>query len=200
MDCNTCAADFEDLLLQSPEARAWWMSLPRRSLTKGEVLVHVGDRPDHVWRVQQGILRLYFLAPDGSERNRSFQGEGQWAGAGLPLTADAGPSPFGIDALERSIVVCVPLEGLRRQCASNSMAQALMHNIAAWTFQRQSQREAELLLMDASQRYQSFLDEYGPMADRIPLNQVASYIGITNVALSRLRGRRSRSADASVSN
>jgi hypothetical protein len=62
--------------------------------------------------------------------------------------------------------------------------------MAAWTFQRQSRREAELLLLDAAQRYQSFLEEFRALANRIPLHQVASYIGITNVALSRLRRRR----------
>lgn len=194
MDFKACSADFQALLQQTAGARDWWMSLPRRRLAKGETLARVGDRPGHAWHVEQGMLRLYFLAPDGGERNRSFQAEGRWVGTGMPLAANAGPSPFGIDAMEPSVVVCVPLDELRAQCATHAIAQALMHEIAACTFQRQSRREAELLLMDASQRYQSFLDEYGPIAHRIPLHQVASYIGITNVALSRLRRRRASTA------
>jgi CRP-like cAMP-binding protein len=114
----------------------------------------------------------------------------------MPLVADAGPSLFDIEAMESSLVVCVPLEDLRRRCASDPIAGALLHDIAAWTFQRQSRREAELLLMDASKRYQAFLEEFGPLAGRIPLHQVASYIGITNVALSRLHRRRAAIADA----
>lgn len=190
MDCKPCTADIEHLLLQSAEAIAWWHGLPRRRLAKGEALLRAGDRPAHVWRIEQGLVRLYFLASDGTERNRSFQAEGQWIGAGMPLAADPGPSPFGIAALEVSIVVCVPLGDLRHLCSVDPRADALLQDMAAWTFQRQSRREAELLLLDAAQRYQSFLEEFRALANRIPLHQVASYIGITNVALSRLRRRR----------
>ena len=54
---------------------------------------------------------------------------------------------------------------------------------------RSSQREAELLMLDAEARYRAFLEQRGDLAARIPLHHVASYLGITNVALSRIRAR-----------
>jgi CRP-like cAMP-binding protein len=45
------------------------------------------------------------------------------------------------------------------------------------------------LLLNATQRYQLFLRDHGPLAERLPLHHVASYLGVTNVALSRIRGR-----------
>jgi CRP-like cAMP-binding protein len=59
----------------------------------------------------------------------------------------------------------------------------------ACVFARQSAREAELLTLDAAERYRRFLAEQPLMAARLPLHHVASYLGITNVALSRIRQR-----------
>lgn len=187
MECTACSTEFEALLLASSETRAWWASLPRKSLVKGEALLRTDETPSHAWRIQQGVLRIYYLSADGNERNRSFHAEGQWVGAGVPLLAEQRPSPYGIEALVRSVVVCVPLVELRQRCASEPRAAAAMQELAAWNFERQCRREAELLLMSATQRYQSAMQELGPLAKRIPLVHIASHIGITNVALSRLR-------------
>ena len=56
-------------------------------------------------------------------------------------------------------------------------------------FARQNERVSELLMLDAGERYHAFLRLYGDMADRLRLHHVASYLGITNVALSRIRRR-----------
>jgi CRP-like cAMP-binding protein len=191
MECKACSTEFEALLLSSAETRAWWASLPRKVLAKGEALLRAGDTPSQAWRIQQGLLRIYYLSADGTERNRSFHAEGHWVGAGVPLLTDPRPSPYCIEALEPAVVVCAPLGALQQRCAAEPRAGAAMQELAAWNFERQSRREAELLLMNATQRYRSVMDELGMMAERIPLVHIASYIGITNVALSRLRRRAS---------
>lgn len=49
----------------------------------------------------------------------------------------------------------------------------------------------EFLLCDAATRYQRFLEREGALLRRVPLYHIASYLGMTPVALSRVR-RRSR--------
>jgi CRP-like cAMP-binding protein len=48
-------------------------------------------------------------------------------------------------------------------------------------------REREFLLFDAEARYQSFLKSYPGLEKRVKQHQIASYLGITNVSLSRIR-------------
>jgi CRP-like cAMP-binding protein len=48
-------------------------------------------------------------------------------------------------------------------------------------------REKELLLDSLEVRYQRFLQEFPGLADRIPQYHIASYLGVTDVALSRIR-------------
>jgi CRP-like cAMP-binding protein len=44
----------------------------------------------------------------------------------------------------------------------------------------------------AEDRYLAFLDRYGDIAQRIPQHYIASYLGITPEALSRVRGKLAR--------
>ena len=53
----------------------------------------------------------------------------------------------------------------------------------------QTQRESQLLALTHTERYAAFVLEHGALSARIPLHHVASYLGITNVSLSRIRAR-----------
>jgi len=44
-----------------------------------------------------------------------------------------------------------------------------------------------LLNLDASVRYKEFMKEYGNILQRVPLSYIASFLGITQQSLSRLR-------------
>jgi len=48
-------------------------------------------------------------------------------------------------------------------------------------------REAQFLLNDASSRYAQIRSEMGNYIERIPDYHIASYLGITHIALSRLK-------------
>jgi hypothetical protein len=48
-------------------------------------------------------------------------------------------------------------------------------------------REREFLLFDAKARYRSFLSTYPGLEKRVKQHLIASYLGITPVALSRVR-------------
>jgi hypothetical protein len=56
-------------------------------------------------------------------------------------------------------------------------------------FLRKSEREFELLGLDAKARYDVFLRKFPGLSARVPDRHVASYLGITPVHLSRLRNR-----------
>lgn len=53
----------------------------------------------------------------------------------------------------------------------------------------QEARESRFVQLSAEQRYLQFIDQYPHLLPRIPLQFIASYIGVTPVALSRLRRR-----------
>ena len=59
-------------------------------------------------------------------------------------------------------------------------------------FVAKEQREYEFLQLSAEERYRLVCEQFPSLVQHIPQHQIASYIGITPVALSRIRGRRRR--------
>jgi hypothetical protein len=64
-------------------------------------------------------------------------------------------------------------------------------------FVAKEQREYEFLQLSAEERYRQFCAERPEHLAQIPQHQVASYIGITPVALSRIRARVTRGRKSS---
>jgi CRP-like cAMP-binding protein len=71
-----------------------------------------------------------------------------------------------------------------RSCERSSLAEYL--------FLLRDQRESELLSLSATERYERFLREHASLGGQIPQHQIASYLGVTPVSLSRLIARRRR--------
>ena len=67
--------------------------------------------------------------------------------------------------------------------------QAVLIDALATSMATLARREATLLMDSAERRYQAFIAAEPELARRLPLHQIASYLGITTVALSRIRRR-----------
>jgi len=52
---------------------------------------------------------------------------------------------------------------------------------------KKERREADFLLLNAQSRYEKFLDEYSMIESAVQNYHIASYLGITEVTLSRIR-------------
>ena len=187
-DCLACMpVELGRLMNSDPTMLQRWLALPRRSCAPGATLLRAGDPADTVWLVEEGLVRFYFLDESGTECNKSFHAEGAWIAGGMPPLVR--PAPYTIEALEPSRVVVLPYVELALLQRAFPAVQSLLADALACVFARQSAREAQLLTQDAAQRYRQFLAEQPAVAARLPLHQVASYLGITNVALSRIRQR-----------
>ena len=198
--CPACGPSFLLWLDADPVRRTAWLALPRRWLDPGEVLQWTGQNLSAVWFVEQGLLRSHFLNASGRDRNCAFHAEWHWAGLPPPRGAP-GVATFAIEALERSRVVELSHAGLADWLHKQPELQATMTDALLANLMALSQRESALMMDSAEERYTEFLAEQPAIVDRIALQHVASYLGITNVALSRIRRRiksRQVGADASI--
>lgn len=187
-DCIACApTEFARAIAGDAALAALWESLPRRRFPAGTTLQRIGEPVSRVWLIQRGLVRFYFLSAEGAERNKSFHMEGAWIGGGMPPTSV--PSTYAIEALEDVDAVELSFEALDDCMRRFPAVKPVLEEALAWVFARQTAREAELLTDDAATRYRRFLSESPRLAARLPLHHVASHLGITNVALSRIRSR-----------
>jgi CRP-like cAMP-binding protein len=165
---------------------------PLRRLAAGEVLVHPGALQDRVWWLQSGALRRFSLGADGSEFTHDFVGPGEWAWGALRLGAEdccveSGP---GLAALAMCQVRALEIDDLQRvrgsDVASADYVLKLLLRASAWRLQR----EADLIHRSAEQRYQDLLNQRPDVEREFSQKQIALWLGITPVALSRIRRRR----------
>lgn len=186
-DCLACAPQLPGMLEQHPQLTELWQSLPRQSYGANQVVLRQGQLSDRCWFVVSGLLRVVHLTEQGLERNAAFHAEGNWVGWGTPPYVVT--SAVGIVTLEPTVLLELRYEVLRHWQGELPVVQEILSDGIRAVLERSAQREAELLLLDAGERYRLFLLQRAALAPRIALQHVASYLGITNVALSRIRAR-----------
>jgi len=183
--CPVCGPPLLDWLAQSPPLMQRWNALPRLALRRGDTLLRAGACADAVWFVEQGLLRSFFLDAHGRERNHGFYAEAQWLG----LPPPAKPSRHGLQALLPSRLRVLSHAELGRWRADEPALAGLLTQALTLDIQRLAERCEQLLMLDAPARYRLFLDQQPDLAARLAQRQIASYLGITEVALSRIRRR-----------
>ncbi|MBN7819975.1 Crp/Fnr family transcriptional regulator [Bowmanella yangjiangensis] len=154
----------------------------------GEHIFRAGETPRRLYFILEGFGRYYYLTPQGKECNKSLTRPGSLFACMHSLIANQ-PSPFSTQALTDNFTACISYRDMTKLAdnysAWNHLTRMLLEGLAI----KKERREASFLMQDAQQRYQGFLREYGNDAQHFPLYQVARYLGITDVALSRIRAR-----------
>lgn len=155
-------------------------------LAKGDFFARAGERPQTLGFVTSGLLRLYYIDPDGDEFSKSFCDENSFVAAYSALLTGV-PSRIFIEALEDSTLLVANYDAYQALSEGHLCWQIVNRKIAETLFIKKELRESELLLDDAQTRYLRFQAEYPGLDGRLKKYQIASYLGITPVSLSRIR-------------
>jgi CRP-like cAMP-binding protein len=65
--------------------------------------------------------------------------------------------------------------------------EAIVHKIISRALIQKVERRSPLVSEDATTRYLKFMEIYPNVVNRIPLSYIASYLGVTQSSLSRIR-------------
>ncbi|KRF05485.1 hypothetical protein ASG89_20365 [Paenibacillus sp. Soil766] len=158
------------------------------TLAKGEHLLRTGDHLSHLYFNLSGCFRLYYSTYDGKERIKSFCAANDFITSYSALLTDS-PSPFSIQALEPAKLLRIFYPDFLTLIAEDPIWERLARKMAESLYVKKERREMQLLTLSAEDRYRSFLEEFGVLAKKIPQYYIASYLGITPVALSRIRAK-----------
>lgn len=146
-----------------------------KTLKKGEILQSIGDINTKAYRVKNGLLRSYSIDNKGKEHIFIFAPEG-WIISDSQI--DNIPSELFIDALEDSEVEVIDKN-------MNSMPTDITP-----IMRRLSVLQKRILMLMSStgiERYQHFTETYPNILERVPQRMIASYLGITPEALSKVK-------------
>ncbi len=155
---------------------------------RGECYLGQGKVCRKVGFIANGVMRYCNLKDDGSVVTCYFIAENEFA-FDAESFGSGRPSTLMIEALTDCLVISISKDDehwLKQNLpkfmeASNRMGQEFMVKLI-------NQRQF-LLNQDAKSRYLHFLKEYPAILQRAPLGAVASFLGITQQSLSRLRSQ-----------
>lgn len=181
---------FEAVRRLAPVPREQWARLeahlrPRR-VAKGENFIEPGQPSTEAAIVVSGLLRFYYTDVEGREATKAFRGPGELVAAYAELL-DRRPSRTTIEALADSELLVVRHDRVTALYRDHACWQELGRVIAEDHYRQRERREQELLLNSATERWETFIKERPDLAQRLPQKIIASYLGITPVALSRIK-------------
>ena len=162
-----------------------------RALRKGEAALEAGTVAAEVLFVGPGLLRMVTPDADGTVRTSQFFDAGQ--AITDPVSFLTGrPSDQRIEAVEPTALLAIPrgplLAAYEEDHAIERFGRLMVEEALIGTHLRASR----LLNLSVDARYETFLRTRPEVARRLPQYLIASYLGVTPEALSRIRGRIAR--------
>ena len=154
------------------------------------VLLREGDICQKIHFITQGAVRGWF---NHGEKEICFQFffEGDVAYASESIRKGT-PSPFSLETIEPSVMYWMGREEMETIRQDAPLYNLILDKVV----QRQSefmQHFFTFLKDTPQQRYVDLLKNKPEIVRRVPLQYIASYLGITQVSLSRIRGRKGSS-------
>ena len=168
-------------------------SFRSRSYRKKQYVLQEGDISTQFNYVISGCLRMYKVDDQGNIHILQFAPEGWWI-SDLGSFHSVSPSELNIDAIEDTEVLQIKRDDLITLYKQAPKFDRIFRVLIEKSFIQQQKRLLQTISSTADYRYQSFLDTYPQLVNRISQKQVASYLGITQEFLSRLRNRRANPA------
>ena len=155
---------------------------------KGE-LVHVADKIcTKSYFIKKGLLRTYFLK-DGKEISEYFSSENEWVNSPRSFRQRQ-LDIYYIDAIEKTEAFCLHVNDLVYLFDHFPEMERYARLSMGTVFGHFMDRITSLRFTTAKEKYEHFCETYQGIYHRIPLGMIASYLGITQETLSRIRAEK----------
>ncbi|WP_257668004.1 Crp/Fnr family transcriptional regulator [Parapedobacter tibetensis] len=154
---------------------------------KGETISEEGRVNNIVCFIEEGIVMVYNLI-DGKKNIYNFFFEHEYTGDYESFLTRK-PANYGIEAIEDTITFNLHYDGLQKMYADFPEFERVGRLVAEGQFLRLTERNASLLAEKPEDRYENLVVAKPQVAQRVPQYLIASYLGITPEALSRIRKR-----------
>ena len=136
--------------------------------------------------VMYGCLRCYRGENGNNAHIIRLVAENSWI-SDLSCFFGAEPSNVAVDALQSSGLIQWTTEELCQLRLDIPGLDEFFRDLAGRNLEEAEQRIFAILSQTAEERYAGFLKSFAQIANRIPLNQIASYLGVTRETVSRVR-------------
>lgn len=159
----------------------------KQRFLKKTILLKAGQVENYLSYIKKGIIRYYI--PDAKkDQTFAFAFDNEFVcayGSFLKKT----PAKFSIETLTETVLWRLTYEDLQIIYNKTKVGNFIGRKASEDLYLKKCSRELSLLFDTAEERYLKIFSEEPYLIKRIPLKYIASYIGVTPQALSRIRKR-----------
>lgn len=157
-----------------------------KSVNKGEILLKEGEYSDKSYFILKGCLRTYYIL-DGEEKTTAFYTELEGITPHTLLSKK--PSEYFIASLEDGIIIESTPEMEKIGFEKFPKFETLCRILSEKLYLKQQMDFDEFKTSSPEKRYLNLIKQRPDLIQRVPQNQIASFLGITPQSLSRMRAR-----------
>jgi len=173
--------------LSEESVAAMELVLQRLELPKGHTLLRPGAVCHYFYFIEQGLTRTWYVK-DGKDITDWLSAENSFA-VSIVSFLTGQPDIRGIELLEPSVLWAISRTDLENLYARYHDIEHMGRMILSSGLIQMQQRFDDLHFATALQRYRKLIDSNPSFVNRVPLGMIASYLGITQETLSRIRSQ-----------
>lgn len=163
--------------------------LTKRAFPKKSIILNIGDIENHISFIETGGVRL-FIPKEDEEKDITFGFclKNEFVSAYDSFLTRT-PTLYQLETLMETTLYSISYSDLQEVYKTTKIGNTVGRFTSEKLFLIKSKREQSLLNETAEQRYMNLFKDRPEIIKQIPLKYIASYIGVTPQALSRIRKR-----------
>lgn len=161
---------------------------PPRHTRRWEVLVEVGDICRQCYFIVQGCLQSATVNRHGDEQTIDLAFEGEWRTA-IHSFINQSPGQERLVSVEPGQLLAIERKDFLRLAQKVPEFEAIYQRILGAAYTDSQRRIQTLMGMDALERLRWLLTQHPLIFTRLPNKLIASYLGLSQATLSRLKAK-----------
>ncbi len=157
-----------------------------QKLSKNEYFLKAGQYCNKVGFVKKGVFRIFFCDKEANEITRYFIAENDFLIDLHSFNNNIYTSCY-FESLTDSELVVLEKQAFEKMAISCKDWNSIIQQITQTNLLEKLDNRSELVVQDATSKYLHFLEKFPNLANRVPLGYLASYLGIKQQSLSRIR-------------
>ena len=158
-----------------------------KNIKKKTILLKAGDTAHEIYFVVSGCMRLFY-EKDGADISAYFFTDMMFAGA-YDSFASRQPSRHSIETSEDCQILTISYKGWQQLFIELPKMNGLVLKIIEERFISLHKLYTSLILDTPEERFINLQNDRPDILQRIPQHQIATFLGVTPVSLSRIRNR-----------
>jgi signal-transduction protein with cAMP-binding, CBS, and nucleotidyltransferase domain len=159
----------------------------RHEFPKGHVLLQRNSICNYFYFIEKGLTRTFYIK-DGKDITDWISTEGTFA-VSLISFINREPDRRTIELLEPSVLYAIGYDDIEALCKQRHDIEHLVRQIVSFGLVQLQRKFDELHFSTAKQRYKNLMETNPTIIQRVPLGMVASFLGMTQETLSRIRSQ-----------